>query len=79
MVIDKLKHYQDEIEFDGDPIVSDTGKIACIKSPEGLMIGIFESNDSNLDEDNFNVDYNADAKLDPVSKEIKGFLEKFKL
>lgn len=79
MVMDKLKYYKDEIEHDGDPITTDIGKLACIKSPEGLMIGIFESNDDKLDESNFNIDYNADSKLDPVSKEIKGIMDKFKL
>ncbi len=50
-----------------------------MKTPEGLMIGIFESKDDKLDEDDFNIDYNAEAKLDAVSKEIKGILDKFKL
>lgn len=43
------------------------------------MIGIFESKDEKLDEDDFNVDYNADSKLDSVQKEIKSIFEKFKL
>jgi hypothetical protein len=43
------------------------------------MIGIYESKDDNVDNDDFNVDYNADSKLDAVSKEIKGILDKFKL
>jgi hypothetical protein len=43
------------------------------------MIGIFESKDDLLDEDNFNIDLNSEAKLDSVSKEIRGILDKFKL
>lgn len=43
------------------------------------MIGIYESKNYQLDEENFNIDYNVDAKLDSVSKEIKGILDKFKL
>lgn len=54
-------------------------QLACVKTPEGLMIGIFESKDDNLDDDDFNVDLNAEAKMDSVSKEIKGILDKFKL
>lgn len=43
------------------------------------MIGIFESNNNEIDEDNFQVDYNQDAKLDASSQEIKNILDKFKL
>ncbi len=43
------------------------------------MIGIFESKDNQLDDDNFNVDFNSDANLDAVSKEVKGIFDKFKL
>ncbi len=43
------------------------------------MIGIFESKDDSLDEDNFNVDLNREANMDAVSKEIRGILDKFKL
>ena len=43
------------------------------------MIGIYESNDSELDEENFQVDYNQDSKLDASSQEIKNILDKFKI
>ena len=43
------------------------------------MIGIYESNDIEMDEDNFNPDIHRDSKLDANSSEIKDILDKFKL
>jgi hypothetical protein len=43
------------------------------------MIGIYESNDLGVDEDNFNPDIHSDSKLDPTSAEIKNILDKFKI
>jgi len=43
------------------------------------MIGIYESNDTNMDEDNFNPDIHVDSKLDANSSEIKDILDKFKI
>lgn len=54
-------------------------KLACLKCPDGLMIGIFESNDDTIDEDDYSPDLNIDAKLDPATAEIKNLLDKFKL
>merc|ERR1711976_660906 len=76
MAMEKLEAY--DVEFDGEPIDNEMGKLACIRTPEGLMIGIYESKDDFLDTDDFNVDINADANLGSVSKEIKGMLDKFK-
>jgi hypothetical protein len=43
------------------------------------MIGIYESYNSEIDEDNFNPDIHGDSKLDANSSEIKDILDKFKL
>ncbi len=50
-----------------------------MKTSEGQMIGIFESNNSEIDEDNFQVDFNQYSKLDASSQEIKNILDKFKI
>jgi hypothetical protein len=54
-------------------------KLACIKSPDGMMIGIYESKDGNIDEDNFNPDIHGESKMDSTSAEIKNILDKFKI
>jgi hypothetical protein len=43
------------------------------------MIGIYESSNDDLDEDNFNPDIHSESKLDTTSSEIKNILDKFKL
>jgi hypothetical protein len=43
------------------------------------MIGIYESNDSELDENNFNPDIHSESKMDSTSLEIKNILDKFKI
>ena len=84
LTLEKLNNY--EIEFDGEPIDDDFGKVkkfnielACIRTPDGLMIGIYESKDSEADEDNFNPDIHAESKMDSASLEIKNILDKFKI
>jgi len=42
------------------------------------MIGIYESNNNEIDEDNLQLDFNQDSKLDASSQEIKNVLDKFK-
>lgn len=43
------------------------------------MIGLFESENLELDEENFTLDINQDQKLDPNTSEIKNILEKMKI
>lgn len=43
------------------------------------MIGLFESENPELDEENFSLDINEDQKLDPNTAEIKNILEKMKI
>mgnify|MGYP000855851377 CR=1 FL=1 len=86
--MDKLNIYKD-IEFDGPVVENETGKVtqfikiffklACIKTFDGQIVGIFESSDPEIDEDNFQIDYNRDVKSDASSQEIKNILDKFKL
>ncbi len=43
------------------------------------MIGIYESKDNELDENNFNPDIHSESKMDTASVEIKNILDKFKI
>jgi hypothetical protein len=43
------------------------------------MIGIYESKDEELDEDNFNPDIHSESKMDSAALEIKNILDKFKI
>lgn len=76
-VIKRLDNYND-IEFDGEVQDNQIGKYCVIKTPEGIMCTLFESKNSDLEED-INVDINEESRLDPNSSEIRNILDKLKL
>lgn len=53
--------------------------MACVKTEDGIIIGIYESNDKNLDDDDFNINIHNESKLETSDKEIRNILDKFKL
>lgn len=73
----KLDSY--DIDIDGDEQDNQLGKYVCIKSPDGIMCIIYEAKNPELDEEDFNVDFNDDAKQDPNTAEIRNMLNKIKL
>lgn len=76
-VLNKLKSYPD-IEYDGEIKNNENGKFCCIKSNEGLMIGIVDIKRNELDIEE-NVDINENSKLDTNMSEIRNILDKIKI
>lgn len=75
----KLESTYPEVEFDGEVKNNNLGKYACIKTPDGIMCVAFEAKIVDIDEDDFQIEYNEDSKLDPNDTEIRTILEKIKL
>ncbi len=74
----KLENYTD-VQFDGDIKENEIGKYACLKTSEGIIIGITELKKPEIDNEEFSVDYNEDSKLDSNTSEIRNILEKIKI
>lgn len=74
----KLDNYP-EIEYDGGIKSNDLGRYTCIKTIEGIMVGIMELKNPEIDNEEVNVDINEQSKLDPNTSEIRNILEKIKL
>jgi len=77
--VDKLKNYG--AVLDGDVLNEDKKKIACLKGPDGHMIGLVEyvGAQETDDEDDFDAPDQTGETEDYNMKEIKNILRKIKI
>lgn len=74
----KLENYPD-VEFDGEIKDNEIGKYACIKTIDGIMVGVMELKNPEIDTEEFIVDMNEESNLDANTSEIRNILEKMKI